>query len=163
MCHRELSPLLVDILHNSLDVQTEIKRITVFLTAIQYECGNAALLTCLTGCHFNQDTLEISIYLSWDNSVYHFQLSICTNMLCVKKEWILISWLLQIIHPILQRIEASWSGSTLFSIVYTWFHTVLKRVYTRKLFKHGKGRAELIVHNDLFFGTSKTFIGQEQW
>ena len=26
--------------------------------------------------------------------------------------------------------EASWSGSTLFLIIYVWFHTVFKGVYT---------------------------------
>ena len=59
------------------------------------------------------------------------------------------------------QLEASWSGSSLFSTVCICFHTVFKKVYTCLLFKHIKGYAKFFMHY-LFFGTSKTFFWQVQ-
>ena len=57
-------------------------------------------------------------------------------------------------------LDASWSGSTLFSIEYILFYTVFKRVYIR--FEHSKGKAWFFVYF-FFLGTRTFFLGQEQY
>ena len=61
---------------------------------------------------------------------------------------------------IVQKTEANWSESWLFSIV-VWFHTVFKRVYTCILFKYSEGFSKIFVHY-LFFNMIQVKLSMDK-
>ena len=58
--------------------------------------------------------------------------------------------------------EASWSKSTLFSLVYVWFHTAFKGVYRCILFKNSKGFPQIIMHY-LFFNMGQVKLSMDKY